>query len=119
MELQQFVSESLNQIIQGVTDAKRANTHSGIEVNPRLTNSALGEDARIKLPEDVILSAEGKTVVIVNFDVAVTVTEGTGTKGGIGVFTGLVGLGSQGQTDKSNISITKMQFKVPVALPTA
>jgi hypothetical protein len=43
----------------------------------------------------------------IEFDVAVTVIEGTQTKGGIGVFVGPIGIGSQGQSNVSNQSILK------------
>ena len=53
----------------------------------------------------------------IEFDVAVTVTEGTQTKGGIGVFMGAVGLGSQGQSSNQNASVTRIKFSVPLVLP--
>src|SRR5690242_1397191 len=122
MELQQFVTESLNQILKGVSDAQGANNYNGIEINPNLAHYIdrsrqdwVGKDH--KLPNDVLITAQGQVVVMVHFDVAVTATEGSGRKGGIGVFVGAIGLGSQGQSDKSNVSATKIQFKVPVALP--
>lgn len=122
MELQQFVTESLNQILKGISQAQSANTYNGIEINPSLRHYIdrgrddwVGDDH--KLPNDVLLTPTGEIVVMVHFDIAVTVMEGTGTKGGIGVFAGAVGLGTQGQSDKSSTSATKLQFKVPVVLP--
>jgi small neutral amino acid transporter SnatA (MarC family) len=49
--------------------------------------------------------------------VAVTATDGTKTKGGIGVFVGAVGLGSQGQSEELKQSMSKIKFTVPLALP--
>jgi small neutral amino acid transporter SnatA (MarC family) len=53
----------------------------------------------------------------VKFDVAVTVGEGTGTKGGIAVFVGAIGLGSQGESKTSQSSVSSIQFEVPISLP--
>jgi hypothetical protein len=117
MELQAFVTESLSQILNGVNEAMKKNSHDRIQINPRLTfESSLARGARSHppLPDEVILSTDGFAVVMVNFDISVTASEGTGTKGGIGVFVGAVGLGSQGQSDASKSSATKIQFKVPV-----
>jgi hypothetical protein len=52
------------------------------------------------------------------FDVAVTAQEGTATKGGIGVFAGAIGLGSQGQSTAANQTVSRIKFAVPVLLPT-
>ena len=51
------------------------------------------------------------------FDVAVTTSEGTETKGGIGVVVGAIVLGSHGKTDRSNISVNRIKFTVPIDYP--
>ena len=124
MELQQFITESLNQILKGIAEARRANNYDRIQINPSLPhyldrNHENWVADLQKLPSDILLTPSGEIVVMVHFDVAVTATEGTGSKGGIGVFVGAGGLGSQGQSDKSSTSATKLQFKVPVVLPHA
>ena len=53
----------------------------------------------------------------ISFDVAVTATKGTKTQGGIAVFTGMIGLASKGQSEKSNETLNRIQFSVPVSLP--
>lgn len=53
----------------------------------------------------------------VKFDVGITATEGSGTKGGIGVVTGVVALGSQGRSDKAVEGVDRIQFTVPILLP--
>jgi hypothetical protein len=122
VELQQFVSETLNQILNGVSDAQHANNHRSIQINPVLTHYTnpthpeyIGE--KYKLPADIIVSRDGNLVIMVDFDVAITVTEGTGTRGGIGVFVGAVGLGSQGQSTQTNASESRVKFRVPVTWP--
>jgi hypothetical protein len=53
----------------------------------------------------------------VDFDVAVTAVEGKGTKGGIGVFVGAVGLGSLGESNVSSSTVSRIRFSVRVRLP--
>ncbi len=54
---------------------------------------------------------------MINFDVALTVTEGTGTKGGIGVVTGIFTLGSAGQSEAESSTVSRVKFAIPVVLP--
>ena len=63
------------------------------------------------------MTASGKYSRDVDFDVALTVTEGTGTKGGIGIVAGAFALGSTGQSTAQNSSVSRVQFSVPIAFP--
>ncbi len=100
MQLKEFISQTLAEIVEGVKDAQAKTLDSenrGTYVNPfdKVTN----------VPRSI------------DFDVAVTATEGTSTKGGIGVFMGAVGLGSQGQSEAHNTSLNRIRFSVSVLLP--
>ena len=111
MQLKDFVAESIKQIVDGVSDAMEHAASKGARINPErqvfnANNAGARSDPR-----------NGASIETVEFDVAVTVTEGTQTKGGIGVFTGVVGLGSQGQSEATNSSVTRLKFVVPIALP--
>jgi hypothetical protein len=82
MDLKQFIAEPLSQIVEGVAEASKNTKGVGdAAINPK----------RSSLP----LSA---TVVAVEFTVALSVIEGTGTKGGVGVVAGIFALGSQGES---------------------
>ena len=118
MQLRDFVSQTLIQVVQGVADAQAQTAKDGALVNPEIknlfvksqsggTNLALG------------WSKEGELVNMVSFDVAVTATEGTGTKGGIGIVIGSVALGSQGSSEEKNEAISRVQFRIPLALRAA
>ena len=113
MELKEFVTAVLTEIIDVVKASQRDTEHAREgEINPLLATSqgALQNQGRL-------VSRWGQLVQTVKFDVAVTVEEGTGTKGGIGIFMGAVGLGSQGESKASQASVSRIQFEVPVALP--
>jgi len=112
MELKEFISETLQQIVGGVEDAQ-ANLGGDGEVNPNIWMSQRGDAAKLKILE----SNSGQWIHLVKFDVAVTVAEGTGTKGGIGLVVGPVTLGSAGQSSSENSSNSRIQFEIPIAYP--
>lgn len=110
MELREFVSETLTQIIAGVKDAQEATIDTGAVISP-------GE-FYIRPPE----SKRGPVNVhfagplqYVSFDVAVTKSDVEEKKGGLGVFFGPVGIGGQGKSETQDSAINKIQFSVPVA----
>ena len=111
MKLKDFIAETLKEILDGVVEAQQHYSTKGASVNS---------------PNIVYRTAEGSQILdrhtgqlaqLIEFDVAVTATEGTGTKGGIGVFVGPIVLGSQGKTDTSNASVSRIKFSIPVLLP--
>lgn len=98
MELQDFIAETLKEIISGVRRAQESAIDLGAKINPR-----------------------GGSIVEmrnVQFDVAVSTSEGAEKKGGIGVFVGPVGsVGSQDQSDLASSSMSRIKFSVPLKLP--
>lgn len=112
MELKDFVSEALQQIVEGVNTAQASIEHHGAAVNPNLIG-----DYKEHAKHGLLLSGTGKVAQIVEFDVALTVKEGTGTKGGIGVFTGAINLGSSGQSSQEKSAQSRVKFCVPLTLP--
>lgn len=113
MDLREFVAQTLNQILEGVKDSQATAKELGGEVNPHLS-APHNEMAK----QGFLWTSEGAAQVV-QFDVALTVTEGTGTKGGIGVFAGAVTLGSSGQSKSESSSVSHVKFGVPVILPKA
>ncbi len=111
MDLQEFISQTLIQIVNGVTDAQNIESEKGAKISPSLSGSA--EYAA----EHGFLKSDAGPAQIVQFDVAITAKEGTGTKGGIGVVAGIVSLGSTGQSNTENSSVSRVKFSVPVTLP--
>ena len=113
MELKDFISETLSQLIDGVLDAQSKVQKSGSRggrISPH-----------VRTPSDP-KSLYGRTnddlpVIFVDFDISLVAQEGTGTKGGIGVVTGFLALGSQGESKENFQTSHKIKFKIPVALP--
>lgn len=111
MELKQFVAESIKQIIDGVNEAREYADANGAMVNPRRWG---WNHSNVQAKYD---RKTGAAIETIEFDVAVTAAEGTATKGGIGVFMGAVNLGSQGQSENSQSSVSRLKFSVPIVLP--
>lgn len=112
MDLKQFVSQVLADVVQGVADAQANLGEQARFVNPQLST---GQGALHQQKFQV--SINGELVQQVEFDVAVTAKDGTGTKGGIGVVTGIFAMGSQGQSTSENSHVSRIKFSVPVTLP--
>jgi hypothetical protein len=111
MELQEFISATLRSIIDGVKDAQEHAAKSAATVNPV---------GLFYNPNNTTILTHSESGIIaqqVHFDVAVTTTEGTQSKGGIRIFVGPVGVGAQGQSDATNSSVSRIKFSVPVLLP--
>lgn len=107
MELREFVSDTLKQIIDGVASASIYAAEKGATVNPRLGRPV----------EGFATLSEGSVLQKVDFDVAVTTSEGATTTGGVGVFVGPVALGSKGQSNERDASFSRIKFFVVVKLP--
>lgn len=110
MELQTFIEESLKQIVAAVSNAGRASKEHGARLNPQQPQWQYGHGLYFDKTTGAVLSN-------VEFDIAVTATDGTKTKGGIGVAIASVVLGSQGESAKSNQQVSRIKFNVPIVLP--
>jgi hypothetical protein len=104
MELKDFIAATLREIVEGVSEAreyvKKLDNHASI--NP-MRGSSTGQT--YTPPQNV------------EFDVALTITTATGTKGGVGIAAGPIVLGSHGKNDKSDQVVNRIKFTVPVTLP--
>lgn len=108
--LEDFVAESIKQIINGVKEAQKYAKTCGAGV-------AEGSVIRELAPggqEDIIHYSEQKEI---RFDIAVTTGGEKQTEGGIGIFVGPVGLGSKGKSQETIQAINKIQFEVSINFP--
>jgi hypothetical protein len=119
MNLQSFVTESIVQIVRGIEEASAALKDSTATVSPKNVHPT--DTERVHLAGYLIEPESHGTyrtvVQRIDFDVAVYAEEGTETKGGIGLMVGPIGLGSQGKSDKSHSSESRIKFAVPIILP--
>jgi hypothetical protein len=116
MNLQDFITESLVQLARGIEGAAEQLKGTKAIVNPRNVSTETHTHSNIYGFVDTEQSYF-KAVQRIEFDVAVTASTGTATKGGIGIMVGAIGLGSQGQSDAQNSSVSRIKFMVPMVLP--
>ena len=113
MQLNEFITESLNQIFTGISDAKETAAEHGFQVNPWITSGKSDTTG-------VLIDRDTKTPLqVVEFDVAVTTANSEQSKGGVGIFVAGFGLGGRLQADAKNTVVSRIKFLVPIALPRA
>lgn len=112
MNLQEFIKTALTEIVAGVAEASEsAQAHGGSVGSMNLYGH---------VKENKILTDEnGRPVATVEFDIALAEANSKDTKGGIGVYLGAVGLGSQGASHGEASTHSRIKFSVPVVLPSA
>jgi hypothetical protein len=108
MKLDAYISETLLAIVNGIEKAqKEIDPKSNAKISPAASSTKLSTGAKGYAPR----------IEEVEFDVALTIESGTQTKGGIGVLSGVVNLGSAGQSASSQVAVNKIKFSVPIELP--
>ncbi|MFW1678583.1 hypothetical protein ACFVYJ_12505 [Pontibacter sp. JAM-7] len=112
MELQEFIKTALTEIVSGVAEASEAASELGGSVGTMRLYGHVKENK-------VVTNENDMPVAMIDFDIALAETAGTDTKGGIGVYLGAVGLGSQGASHGETSSHSRIKFSVPVVLPSA
>ena len=109
MELKEFVSNTLSQIIEGIVISQENAKKSGAEINPY--------GVKIANFPSIAFTSTGQAGQIVEFDVALTAIESDEMKGSIGVVAAVLGVGVQGKAASSDSTINRVKFSVPVFLP--
>jgi hypothetical protein len=112
MDLKEFVKETLVQITAGVREAQEAVQLLGGVANPATLTRSDGAGSYFATIDDM------HHVFLVDFDVAVSVTENAGTSAGakLNVAT-LLTLSAGGQSGNVSAATNRLSFKVPLALP--
>lgn len=94
MDVKEFISEALTQIVDGVVDAQQQTKEKNAVIVPCYKNL--------------------KTVT---FDIAVTVIEGKETSGKAGISVWSIGAGVGGKTESSSSTVSRIKFEIPLELP--
>lgn len=110
MKLDDFVSQTLKQIIDGVSVAQEYGRSKNADINPA--------SARFHSKTEGLIFCQETGIPLQNveFDVAVTVAESqTSSNGNPSV--GAISVSSSTEAITQNSSISRIKFKVPVLLP--
>jgi hypothetical protein len=112
MKLDEFVRDTIVQLVQGVKEAQTAVDETGAKVNPgehegSARQQYLNKNRRLDLIP----------ISNVHFEVVLTTIEEKDKKEGIGVFLASIGLGAQTSQAQSTNSLSKISFDVPIVFP--
>ena len=110
MELRQFISDALTQLMDGVIDAQENVKEKGGLIAP-------GRETIILFSGDNSGEQFYRERQVVEFDVVITVSESAEGKAGVGVFGGGISIGAQAKGETSNQTLSHLKFSVPIYLP--
>lgn len=127
MKLDEFVTETLEEIANGVINAQdRLKNIQGVYVNPYDFHQEPGTDFAVYRRDNLLI----ETAMVINFDVAVTVNESgtdsdTTTKGASGGIQVLSFFNAQAKADvsneqattRTNETVSRLSFAVQMKLP--
>jgi len=104
MNLQEFVTETMTQIMAGVTAAKKVNPKIAPEIHYDKNAPPIHRGAR------------STAIFMVDFDVAVTVSDKTEAGGGAGLtVVSLFKAEGKRETTAEHSSISRIKFSVPIS----
>lgn len=114
MELKEFITETLSQIIDGVSEVQEKYKNQNVLVNP---DNYSGTNGEYRLPPKSGYYIPSPKVQHINMDIALTITENAGQKSGIGIAK-VISAGISSETNAQNSTISKVKFDIPICLPT-
>ena len=118
MDLKEFIQVSLVQISKGIEAANEELKDSKAKVNPSNIAVNAGGGANYGIISQTNQNMP-RVVELVEFDIAITVSDGTEKNGKIALSVGAIGIGVGGKNSEANSSLSRLKFKIPVAWPHA
>jgi hypothetical protein len=117
MELKEFISQTLVQIAEGISEANEQLSASDAVVNP--PNVSVSNSSSNPLYGTIKKDFESTFTPVqkIDFDISVTATKGSGTNGGIKIGIGTISLGSEGRSENENQANNRIKFSVPMVMP--
>lgn len=109
MELKDYISETISNVILGIKDAQKKIEKSGGYINPVIQRYGNNESKH--------LARGARTIEEVEFEIVLKLEEAQGSGAKINVFSGLFGGSIKAQSQESNQSMNKIKFSVPIAYP--
>lgn len=110
MNLDEFVKTALVNILTGIRQAQEADVVGALIVPAGIGGHDFATHPRV-------LNAARLTSTIVDFDIAVTVEEGSNIAGGGGLKIAGFGAKLDGSTTSKDVSVSRIQFAIPMLLP--
>jgi len=110
--LENFIQSAIIQIVRAVSNVRNEVKPLGAKINPH----PYGED-RDLAAAGVSRAVGGGSLTYIEFDIAVTATKGQGRESGIGVMFAALGAGAKDKRERSDQTVSRISFKVPVRFP--
>ncbi len=114
LNLEDFIAQSLVQIVNGVVESQKRIAELGGKINP--TGYVVQPSGQLNWDKSGY-GTQHEIGQVVEFDVAVVAGENKDIKGGMGVFVSGVTVGYQAGKSKENSSVSRVRFSVPLFLP--
>lgn len=108
MELKEFIKTVVVEIFEGVKEAQNIIKEDGSVINPYDWHNP-------NFDRESAFAVTDKAHI--DFEVAITVSDNTESKGSVGIFIASLGVGVQGKNSTGNESISKIKFSIPVKYP--
>lgn len=113
MDLKEFVTMSLTQIVQGVSESAAEISKLGGSVSPAFSGNGKADQLGVSM------DGKGSPVYAVEFDVALVASTSLGGEAGAKLqIASFVNIGAKGTTTDKQESTSRVKFSVPIQLPT-
>jgi hypothetical protein len=114
MELKEFVTKTLKEMIEGVKEAQDAVKDTGAIINPAFVEKYLGPNVPLIYDPSEKSDLLGAAI---DFDIAVTTTTTDEAKAGMGIFVAPFSIGAQGKIEGKNSNVSRIKFTINVIFP--
>lgn len=118
MELKEFITGTISEISNAISECNAELKGNATIVNPG--NATVASDKNSDVYGHININPTTparRPIHLIKFDVSVTAIDKTGTRGGVGIAVGSIGLGAQAKSEAESASFSKLTFSIPVALP--
>lgn len=106
--MKDFISTSLQEIIQGVKEAQANANEAGGVIMPPFSGNVLKNE---------VAAYRREIMRDIEFDVAVTVVEDNEKGISAGAFISVIGISGKEKTSLQNVAVSRIKFTVPVIYP--
>jgi hypothetical protein len=110
MNLQEFVTASLTDILNGIIEAQRTAGIGGLIAPDGIGTHQFAKDSGVVHDQRV-------TSTVVKFDIAITVEQSKSGGGGAGIRIAVVEAKLGGEMQAKDTHVSRLQFSVPILMP--
>lgn len=110
MDLKEFVTKSLTDIVAGIIDAQRT-----VGVGGLIAPDGIGSHQFA--PDSGVVNATRIVSTVVKFDVAITVEHSKSGAAGAGIRIAVVEAKLGGEVEARDTRVSRLQFSVPILMP--